>query len=893
MKKLKLFAALTLVLSSAALWAQFPGGGGGFGGGRGGYGGGRPGEQGPQRQDTQNINRQFGGEEQESGPKIGTVSGTVIDDKNIPVEYATISIKDNATKKVVTGGISNMKGNFNIKHIPAGKYTVEVSFMGYKTFVSPVFELSQSQKSMNIGKIVLAENADMLDEVVIQGEVTTIENRIDKKIVNVGKDLMTAGASTRDVFENLPMVDVDFDGEVSLQGSSVRVLLDNRPTNMSVTDLIESLPADAIDKIELITNPSAKQDPDGVGGIINIITKKGVLYGLNFNARVGVDSKNRWNGGVNFGYYYGKLAFFANYNFRYSERDNTGETYRANYRPTTLNPNPYLNYQINGGGNSSVSHSLRTGINYLPNKKTSLSYTFGYRPNNSDSDTESSSYFLPLGVPMSEMSKEIAQQIVAEYSESLDDYFNRYRNSVSASKNSTITNSLNFRRDYSNYENLEVDVNYELSDQNSTSTILNTVANSNGRLTTNDFSTNNTNNKMLNVRVDYGKEVRGRSKFEIGAKAELLWRDMPYFYYIDEIPDMSRSNHFKYDQQLYSLYATYSRIFGNFTAQVGLRGEETIYKTQGLGIERNGSEITYVKDNDVIVNRDYFSVYPSLILMYKFGDNNELKATYSRRVSRPNSRDLNPAPRFSDPLYVTVGNPYLDPAFANSVSFQYNRRLGNKGFIWVSGFFRNSTDDIQRVTTRQDPTDPEKPESDVLYTTSMNAGSQYSIGSNAGASYRLFKWWNINGELNYYYRDRNIPGKENYIKSSNEFSARMQNNFNIPKAGTRIRIGMRYSAPRATIQGSSNGMFSADAGVSQEMLKKKLTLSVRVSDIFNTISRRANTIGDDFVMFNNNTMDTRILNFSIAYRFAEMKFKDKRLKNMDEREELIPSDSGN
>ena len=488
MKKLKLFAALTLVLSSAALWAQFPGGGGGFGGGRGGYGGGRPGEQGPQRQNTQNINRQLGGEEQENGPKIGTVSGTVIDDKNIPVEYATISIKDNATKKVVTGGISNMKGNFNIKQIPAGKYTVEVSFMGYKTFVSPVFELSQSQKSMNIGKIVLAENADMLDEVVIQGEVTTIENRIDKKIVNVGKDLMTAGASTRDVFENLPMVDVDFDGEVSLQGSSVRVLLDNRPTNMSVTDLIESLPADAIDKIELITNPSAKQDPDGVGGIINIITKKGVLYGLNFNARVGVDSKNRWNGGVNFGYYYGKLAFFANYNFRYSERDNTGETYRANYRPTTLNPNPYLNYQINGGGNSSVSHSLRTGINYLPNKKTSLSYTFGYRPNNSDSDTESSSYFLPLGVPMSEMSKEIAQQIVAEYSESLDDYFNRYRNSVSASKNSTITNSLNFRRDYSNYENLEVDVNYELSDQNSTSTILNTVANSNGRLTTNDFS---------------------------------------------------------------------------------------------------------------------------------------------------------------------------------------------------------------------------------------------------------------------------------------------------------------------------------------------------------------------------------------------------------------------
>lgn len=183
--------------------------------------------------------------------------------------------------------------------------------------------------------------------------------------------------------------------------------------------------------------------------------------------------------------------------------------------------------------------------------------------------------------------------------------------------------------------------------------------------------------------------------------------------------------------------------------------------------------------------------------------------------------------------------------------------MGNKGFIWVSGFFRNSTDDIQRVTTRQDPTDPEKPESDVLYTTSMNAGSQYSIGSNAGASYRLFKWWNINGELNYYYRDRNIPEKEDYVKSSNEFSARMRSSFNIPEARDKDTVRNALQRTESIAPGIVQRNVQRRCWRIAEMLKKKLTLSVRVSDIFNTISRRANTIGDDFVMFNNNTMDTR------------------------------------
>lgn len=906
MKTLKHLLTIVLLVSTLSLWAQFgPGGSGGFGGGRppGGAPGGRSGER--QGQNATNPNRQLSLDQdpqQAQGAKIGSVTGTVVDDNNIPIEYATIAIIDAKTRKVVTGGITNVKGRFSIKQIPAGDYAVRITFIGFNDYTGQDFALSTSNRTQDIGTVVLKENVNMLDEVVVVADVTTIENRIDKQVVNVGKDLMSAGASVRDVFENLPMVDVDFDGNVSMRGSeNVRVLLDNRPTNMSVQDLIESLPADAIDKIELITNPSAKQDPDGVGGIINIITKKGLLYGLNFSTRVGVDTRNKWNGGVNLGYYYGKVMVYANYNFRYSSMDNSGETYRGNYSTSSLYPQPYLNYQRNQSDNTMTAHSLRAGIDYLPNKKTSLSYSVGYNPTRRNSTSESYSYFLPLEVPMSGMSKEIAQQIVEEHQQDLEDYFNRYRYSQSKNNANTLRNSLTFRQDYSANENLVIDANYETSQTDSYSQIENRLGNDSQQANTRDHSTNQPNNKAFTLSADYTKEVRGKYRIEVGGRADMLWRDTPYFYFQDFLdfpqlgtqPDMDRSNHFKYDQQIYSLYATYSRTIKSFSFQAGLRAEETRYTTHGLGMKNENGEIVYVKDDDVVINRDYFEVYPSVFLMYKFGNNNDIAFNYTRRVARPNSQNLNPTPRFTDPLYVTIGNPYLDPSFTNSIELKYTRQIASNGFFNLSYFFRNSTNTMQRVTQRVNPVDPDKTEPGTLYTTTINIGSQYTMGLNLYASYRPVKWWNTTLNMNYYYNQKDIPDRDDYVRSSNDFSVRWRNSFNISRSGTRIQFGMRYSAPRATLQGSSAASFTADAGASQDFLKKKLSLSIRVQDLFNTMASRNNTYGTDFVLFNTNTMTSRVVNFSLSYRFAEMKFKDKRLKGTQENSELpsLHSDS--
>ena len=900
MKTFKHLFTLTLFLSTLSLWAQFgdPGGGGGWGGGRPGGGGpgGRPGSRSEQ---TANPNRQLPPEQSEpataSGPKIGSVAGTVVDENKVPIEYATIAVIDAKTQKVITGGITNVKGRFSIKQIPAGDYRIRITFIGFHDYTGGDFSLSSSRRSEDIGTVVLKENVNMLDEVVVVADVTTIENRIDKQVVNVGKDLMSAGASVRDVFENLPMVDVDFDGNVSMRGSeNVRVLLDNRPTNMSVQDLIESLPADAIDKIELITNPSAKQDPDGVGGIINILTKKGLLYGLNFSTRLGVDTRNKWNGGVNLGYYYGKVMVYANYHFRYSSMDNSGETYRGNYNLTPLYPQPYLNYQLSRSSNSMTAHSLRAGIDYLPNKKTSLSYSVGYNPTRRESSSQSYSYFLPLDVPMDGMSKEIAQQIVERYQGDLDDYFNRYRQSLADNRGNTLRNSLTFRRDYSSSENLIVDANFETSDTDSDSRIENRLGAASGQANTRDHSTNRPENKSFTLSADYTKEVRGKYRIEVGGRADLLWRDTPYFYFQDFIdnpalgtqPDMDRSNHFKYDQQIYSLYATYSRSIKNFSFQAGLRAEETRYTTRGLGMENRDGNIVYVKDRDVVIDRDYFEVYPSVFLQYKFGNNNDMAFNYTRRVARPNSQNLNPTPRFTDPLYVTIGNPYLDPSFTNSMELKYTRQIANNGFFNLSYFFRNSTNTMQRVTQRTNPVDPDKTEIGTLYTTTINIGSQYTMGLNLYASYRPVKWWNTTLNMNYYYNHKDIPDRDDYVRASNDFSVRWRNSFNIPRAGTRIQFGMRYSAPRTTLQGSSSANFTADAGISQDLLKKKLNLGVRVQDLFNSMASRSDTYGRDFVLFNNNTMTSRVVNFSISYRFAEMKFKDKRLKGTQSDGEL-------
>ena len=399
MSRLVLLALALLTFNVA--FAQFGGGPGGFGGGPGGM---RPGGMRPSARDRQ---QGMGILEEDDSKKIGSVTGTVInilDQK--PVEYATVSVVESQSGKVVTGGITNFKGVFNVKQIPAGEFKVVVSYIGYEEYTAGPITISNKNRNVDLSTIYLEEKIEALDEVVITPEFTSIENRIDRQVVNIGKDMITGGAMARDVFENLPMVDVDFDGNVELQGSSVKVLLNNRPTDMSVADLLESIPAEVIDKVELITNPSAKQDPDGVGGIINIITKRGMsMYGYTFNTRLGIDTKGKLNGGLNFSTYSGKFLYSLSYNFNYSEDSRDNETYRADYRTTSIRPNPYLNYQFGESSSSRMNHYVRASIDYLPNKKNAFSYNISVGPRRSESEGVSSSYFLPLDVAYDDITK--------------------------------------------------------------------------------------------------------------------------------------------------------------------------------------------------------------------------------------------------------------------------------------------------------------------------------------------------------------------------------------------------------------------------------------------------------------------------------------------------------
>ena len=887
MSRLVLLALALLTFNVA--FAQFGGGPGGFGGGPGGM---RPGGPGGMRPSARDRQQGMGILEEDDSKKIGSVTGTVInilDQK--PVEYATVSVVESQSGKVVTGGITNFKGVFNVKQIPAGEFKVVVSYIGYEEYTAGPITISNKNRNVDLSTIYLEEKIEALDEVVITPEFTSIENRIDRQVVNIGKDMITGGAMARDVFENLPMVDVDFDGNVELQGASVKVLLNNRPTDMSVADLLESIPAEVIDKVELITNPSAKQDPDGVGGIINIITKRGMsMYGYTFNTRLGIDTKGKLNGGLNFSTYSGKFLYSLSYNFNYSEDSRDNETYRADYRTTSIRPNPYLNYQFGESSSSRMNHYVRASIDYLPNKKNALSYNISVGPRRSESDGVSSSYFLPLDVAYDDITKEIAQEIVNEYMDNLDPYFNRHRENLSETKSFTMQNSLTFRRDMSDYEYLEVDVSHDFNENKGYSGILNTVAGTPARITTDDITDNHTFSHLLSARVDYAKEVRGTSKFEVGAKGDFTWRDMPYFYYIDNVPDMQRSNHFKYDQQLLSIYATYARYVGNFTLQAGLRGEQTIYHTLGLGVERNGNEIIYSESKDVSLYRDYFSLFPSAAVMYKFGANNSFSFNYSRRVTRPNVMTLNPSYRFDDPMYVTVGNPYLDPSFTNSLQLRYNKRLSNnKGFLGANVSYRDSKDQVERITTRIDPTDPTKPEGDVLYTTSANVGSSFSISTGLMFSYRPFKFWNIGFNAQYVYRETDIPERTDYIRCAGQYSLRLNNNFSIPATKTRIQFRLNYNGPRTQLQGKSDAMLIASMGVSQNFLKDKLNASIRVNDLFNSMKTKSNTYGADYVMFNNNHMNRQVVSFTLSYRISEIKFKDKRAKGLGGGgEELAP-----
>ncbi|RLJ99706.1 outer membrane beta-barrel family protein [Tenacibaculum discolor] len=798
-------------------------------------------------------------------PKPGVITGKVVDQATKqPLPYVNIIIKD-AAKKIITGGITDDNGLFSIKNIPEGNSIVEVQFIGYKTFSKPV-TVSRKSSKVNLGVISLEEDSTTLDEVEIRAETSSVTQKVDRKVINVGKDLTSAGATASELLNNVQSVSVDSQsGNISLRGNeNVRVLVDGKPTNIPDSELLKQIPSTSIKSVELITNPSAKYNPEGMSGIINIILNKNANMGFNGSINTGVEAGHyvRYNASTNMNYKTGKVNFFGNYGYNGGERYNFGYVSR-----------PGTNYQDFVFTNDNQSHLLKLGADiYLDDKNTLSFYT---TQNWFDSDAS-------------------GKAIVTNNNGSISSN----APNMQASESHNQAYNVNYKHDFDKEgHNIEFEANFSKNDSPNflTNQDIALSASDNRYKLLNYFNDINNDRKNTLLNFDYTNPVSKNGKLELGFEYRVNTTDNtnltdqhrilsyerdtnneivydihgPRVDQTEKIPNSS----FSYDRNIYSGYANYSHKFGKLTMQLGARLEQ--YEIEGK-FNRIGEATQNVTD-------EIFTVYPSSFLTFNANDKDQFQLSYSKRVDRPSIQQVNPIREWSTPLITSVGNPNLVPQFTNSLEFNYTRKIKG-GSVTFGSFYRNIGDAINRVTS----IDPDDASNTKQLLSFKNFDDTDAYGLEFSANYKVAKWWRANASIDFYSQkqfgttDLNNPNAPRLEVKNEVFNARISNSFTVNKK-LRLQLFAMYRGPRKDIQWDVEPMKMVNLGANYSILKGKGNINFRVNDIFNTMRFKFNS-ERPFVQNGRFKWESRTAYIGFNYRFGGGKNKARSRKQRDNNE---------
>lgn len=765
-------------------------------------------------------------------PKPGVITGKVVDQATKqPLPYVNIIIKD-AAKKIITGGITDDNGLFSIKNIPEGNSIVEVQFIGYKTFSKPV-TVSRKSSKVNLGVISLEEDSTTLDEVEIRAETSSVTQKVDRKVINVGKDLTSAGATASELLNNVQSVSVDSQsGNISLRGNeNVRVLVDGKPTNIPASELLKQIPSTSIKSVELITNPSAKYNPEGMSGIINIILNKNANMGFNGSINTGVEAGHyvRYNASTNMNYKTGKVNFFGNYGFNGGDRYNFGYVNR-----------PGVNNQDFIFTNDNESHLFKIGADiYLDDKNTLSLYT---TQNWFDSNASGRAIITDNNGDLIEHSPN------TQTNESHNQAYN-----------------VNFKHDFEKEgHNIEFEANFS---KNDTPSFLENRFLENSQ--PDYFNDINNKRKSTLLNLDYTNPISKNGKLELGLEYRVNNTDNTN---LTTQANFNNSS-FSYDRDIYSAYANYGHKFGKLTMQLGARLEQ--YKIKGV-FNQEGEPTETVTD-------DIFSVYPSAFLTYNPSEKNQFQLSYSKRVDRPGIQQVNPIREWSTPLITSVGNPDLVPQFTNSVEFNYTRKIKG-GSITLGSFYRNINDVINRATYK-DPSDANDVRQILTF---ANFDDTDAYGLEFSANYKIAKWWRANASMDYYSQkqfgttDLSDPNAPTTEVKTDIFNARISNSFTVSKK-LRLQLFAMYRGPREDIQWNVDPMKMVNIGANYSILKGKGNINLRVNDIFNDMRFKFNS-ERPFVQNGRFKWESRTAYIGFSYRFGGGKNKARSRKQRDNNE---------
>ena len=727
-------------------------------------------------------------------PAIGVVNGSVMDSTSgLPIEYASISLVNMRSDEVVTGALSDKTGRFNIREIPLGRYRAVVEFIGYATKeISPIniFPGERGSITHDLGSIKLQISSINLAEVEVLGESQFIQT-IDKQIFTVGKNLAASGGSGEDVLNQVPTVAVDIDGNITLRGdANVTVLIDGKKVGFDRRSMVDNLQASMIEKVEVITNPSAKYDPDGVGGIINLVLKRGAFEGFNGSTSISAGEYNKNNISGNLNFRTDTWNVFSSTSYRTGERYSDGLREFDRYWPVIQNPDSLTHlYQNTERTRNSDNISFRFGGDIYPTPTSIVSYTSTFSKRDQDSQEivkQTQPILNILDV------QEIGLENDWDYSLSYENKFD--------SKNKKL--------------NADVSYGYGMEDETEKDSLGNEIK-------------DHQNNKSIIASFDYEDKLGENFDLEAGFKTTLKALDDDLFF--DDL-----DYNYNYNEDIYALYTTLGyEINDRLGLKGGLRFEQVETKAKVTGDTTAAtSSVTHFVINQAVkegkFNNPYSHFYPSVFLNYKLTEKQQIQFGYSKRVNRPGTRSLNPFPRkMQDITHIRTGNPYVKPEYSDVMEINFSSN--SRKFNFNTGIsYKHTTDQIAWWDRDE-----------IIYNgrpyellTSGNAESAENLGGSVIINYRpmplasfmLTTWW---------WRSETDGGQyeEDMTGTSYGMYNRGQLTLNIPTVA-RLELSVGGRGTMKITSGTIPANFGADLGIEKSFMNNQLSVTLKVNDLF-------------------------------------------------------------
>ncbi len=817
--------------------------------------------------------------------KNGRLYGRVVDGKtNKGIEAVSVQLLrlegDNvvSTGDSLAGGmLTRPNGDFSIDNLDVtGKYRLAISAIGYARQEfgiafsrGPGNKMETAEKDM--GNIKLQPDAQFLNTVTVTGTKPALQMSIDRKVFDVQKSLTSTGGTAIDVMKNIPSVTVDADGNVLLRNTSPQIFVDGRPTILT----LDQIPADNIERVELITNPSAKFDASSVGGIINVVLKKDKKYGLNGIASIGAGSPNILNGNLALNLRQGKFNFFVNGSHNESGGNAKSQTLREN-RNNGITED-YFN-QYSQTSRQRRFNSIRFGMDYYLDNRNTLTISQHFVKGRFTSNEHQDQEFLDIN------------KALYRYGKRESDGSNQFNRS---------STQLVFKHTFvETGRELSADINYNRGNGGGGSSITNDYFNPDGssypspNLVRNDGSNNN---QQVTAQVDYIDPVGENGKIETGIRS--YFNEFTSVYNAFSVSNggetkLPLSNNYKYRENINALYFTYSNKWLGVTYQAGIRAEHSKFDGELVDSAR---KFGYQYPNKV---RNLFdALFPSLFLTKEIGDGQEIQLNYSRRIRRPDFWQLNPFIDINDPFNIRQGNPSLKPEFTHSLEFNYNKTYNSGSFLGVL-YFRNTQGDITRYgdtisTAQYQQLNNANVDQNAILNTFINANYQDRMGAEFTLQQKIGNQFDFTPTVNLQYRKvKAIIGNNDLSNEGFNWDAKLILNYKISTAAKffdklSFQVTSEYESAEVTPQGKNKAQYATDFALRKEFLKNNRgVITFSLNDVFNT--RRWGNIYDtkDFYQDSYRRWDVRSFRIMFSYKFGKSDFNlFKKNNGKGEREE--------